>query len=67
MTIGKEAQETVHKFGQRWTEQVTNFAYLGSMVSEDGEREHDIKERAVLSAVGYWGNWVEFGNQGMFQ
>jgi len=38
-------------------EQVTRFAYLGGLISEDGRCEEDVKRRIGLECAAFEGTW----------
>jgi len=51
MTIGKTHEEIRILLDNIQLEQVTNFVYLGSQITEDAECEQDIKRRAGLASA----------------
>ena len=51
MTIGKSHKELNIKLENANLEQVTEFVYLGGLVSEDGECRKDIQRRTSLASA----------------
>ena len=51
MTIGKKHEELDIRLSSSKLEQVDEFEYLGSPISEDGKCERDIKRRSGLTSA----------------
>jgi len=67
MPRGKEDMELNMSLDGNKLEQVKEFVYLGSQITEDATNDQDAKRRSrVWSSVISWGCWAEHRDPGIY-